>query len=210
MGAIAYDRANSIQSIAMTFTTPGASIKLTFALTDDEFFQLCQDNRDLQFERTSLGEIIIMPPTGSESGRRNTKITVQLGSWNERTQLGEVFDSSSGFTLPNGAMYAPDAAWIRQERWDALTPEQQEKFAPICPDFVIELRSKTDSLPKLQAKMREYIANGAQLGWLLDRQNQRVEVYRPKQEAEILEAPQTISADDVLPGFTLELQKILY
>lgn len=194
----------------MPFTTPEASIKLTLALTDDQFFQLCQDNQDLQFERTSLGEIIIMPPTGSESGRRNIKITTQLEIWNERTGLGVAFDSSSGFKLPNGASYAPDAAWIRQERWDALTPEQQEKFAPICPDFVIELRSKTDSLPKAQAKMREYIANGAQLGWLLDRQNQCVEVYRPDQEAEILEAPQTISAEDILPGFTLDLQKILY
>ncbi|MEP0917265.1 Uma2 family endonuclease [Leptolyngbya sp. DQ-M1] len=194
----------------MTFTTPEASIKLTLALTDDQFFQLCQDNRDLQFERTALGEIIIMPPTGSESGRRNTKITTQIDNWNEQTQLGEVFDSSSGFTLPNGASYAPDAAWIRRERWEALTPEQQEKFAPICPDVVIELRSRTDSLPKLQAKMREYIENGAKLGWLLDRQNQCVEVYRPERETEILQAPTTISADDILPGFTLDLQKILY
>ncbi|MBD1824547.1 Uma2 family endonuclease [Cyanobacteria bacterium FACHB-DQ100] len=194
----------------MTFTTPEASIKLTLALTDDQFFQLCQDNRDLQFERTALGEIIIMPPTGSESGRRNTKITTQIDNWNEQTQLGEVFDSSSGFTLPNGASYAPDAAWIRRERWEALTPEQQEKFAPICPDVVIELRSRTDSLPKLQAKMREYIENGAKLGWLLDRQNQCVEVYRPGKTTELLQAPKTISADDILPGFTLDLQKILY
>ncbi len=194
----------------MTFATLEAPLKLTLPLTDEQFFQLCQDNRDLQFERTATREIIIMPPTGSESGRRNIKVTAQLEVWNERTGLGVAFDSSSGFTLPNGASYAPDAAWIRRERWDTLTPEQQEKFAPICPDVVIELRSKTDSLPKLQAKMREYIENGARLGWLLDRQNQQVEVYRPEQEAERLEAPKTIAAEDILPGFVLDLQKILY
>ncbi|MBD2080832.1 Uma2 family endonuclease [Leptolyngbya sp. FACHB-17] len=194
----------------MTFATPDASIKLTLRLTDEQFFQLCQDNRDLQFERTAAGDIIIMPPTGSESGRRNSEITIQLGVWNKQTGLGEVFDSSSGFHLPNGADYAPDTAWVSRKRWDALTPEQKERFAPICPDVVIELRSKTDSLPKLQAKMREYVENGARLGWLLDRQNQRVEVYRPRKATEILQAPATISADDILPGFTLDLQKILY
>lgn len=194
----------------MTFATLEAPLKLTLPLTDEQFFQLCQDNRDLQFERTASGEIIIMPPTGSESGRRNIKVTTQLEVWNERTGLGVAFDSSSGFTLPNGANYAPDAAWIRSEWWNALTLEQQEKFAPICPDFVIELRSKTDSLTRLRVKMREYIENGAQLGWLLDRHNQRVEVYRPNQEVEILIAPKTMAAEDVLPGFELELQKILY
>lgn len=194
----------------MTSITLEAPLKLTLPLTDEQFFQLCQDNRDLQFERTATGEIIIMPPTGSESGRRNSEITIQLGVWNKQTGLGEVFNSSSGFHLPNSADYSPDTAWVSRERWDALTPEQREKFAPLCPDVVIELRSKTDSLPKLQAKMREYIENGARLGWLLDRQNQRVEVYRPGKEAEILEAPKTISATDILPGFILDLQKVLY
>lgn len=187
-----------------------APLKLTLSLTDEQFFQLCQDNRDLQFERTAMGDIIIMPPTGSESGRRNSEVILQLGGWNKQTNLGEVFDSSSGFQLPNGATYAPDAAWIKKERWNALTPEEKERFAPICPDVVIELRSKTDSLPKLQAKMHEYIENGAQLGWLLDRQNQTVEVYRPGREPEVLESPQMICADDILPGFVLDLQRILY
>lgn len=187
-----------------------APIKLTLSLTDEQFFQLCQDNRDLQFERTATGDIIIMPPTGSESGRRNTSLTAQLFNWNEQAGLGEVFDSSSGFQLPNGANYAPDAAWVKKERWNALTPEEKERFAPICPDVVIELRSKTDSLARLQTKMHEYIENGAQLGWLLDRQNQRIEVYRPGQETEILEAPKTIAANDILPEFVLNLQQILY
>ena len=141
-------------------------LELTLELTDEQFFQLCIDNRDLRFERTASGGLIIMPPTGSETGRRNSDLNFQLKAWSRQNNLGVVFDSSTGFKLPDGSDISPDAAWVRRDRWDALTPEQKEKFAPICPDFVVELRSTTDSLEKLRAKMKVYVKNGARLGWL--------------------------------------------
>lgn len=190
-------------------TTLPAPLEVTIALSDDQFFQLCQNNRDLQFERTASGELIIMPPTGSDTGNRNIDLSYQIQAWSRSNNLGLAFDSSTGFKLPNGANRSPDAAWIRRERWEALTQEEREKFAPICPDFVVELRSKTDSLEKLQAKMREYIKNGTKLGWLLDRHNQRVEIYRPNREVEILQSPSSLSGEDVLPGFVLSLKDIL-
>ncbi|MBW4611936.1 MAG: Uma2 family endonuclease [Desmonostoc vinosum HA7617-LM4] len=193
---------------AATITLP-TSLILKIDLTDEQFFQLCQENRDYQFERTASGELLIMPPTGSETGNRNFDLVVELGIWNKQTKLGKGFDSSTGFTLPNGANRSPDASWIKIERWNALTPEQQEKFAPICPDFVIELRSPNDSLKVLQEKMQEYIENGAQLGWLIDRKNKRVEIYRPGRDVEILNNPTSLSGKDVLPGFVLHLQQIL-
>ncbi|MEG3970619.1 Uma2 family endonuclease [Microcoleus sp. T2B6] len=193
--------------IAIPF--PANSIELSINLTDEQFFQLCQHNRDYQFERTASGELIIMPPTGSETSRRNADLTSQLRVWNRETKLGVVFDSSGGFTLPNGADRSPDASWVKKERWDALTPEQKDSFAPLCPDFVVELRSRTDSLKKLQEKMQEYIENGAKLGWLIDRQNRRVEIYRPGQDVEIIENPATLSGEDVLPGFVLNLEEIM-
>ncbi|NEU72534.1 Uma2 family endonuclease [Hassallia byssoidea VB512170] len=186
-----------------------STLKLNIDLTDEQYFQLCQSNRDYRFERTAEGELLIMPPTGSDTGRRNVKITTQLDIWNSQNNLGEVFDSSTGFILPNGAKRSPDASWVKIERWNALTPEQQESFAPICPDFVVELRSRTDSLKELQEKMQEYIDNGASLGWLIDRKNKRVEIYRPLKEVEILENPATLSGEDVLPGFVLDLTLIL-
>ncbi len=191
-----------------TITLP-STLELKIDLTDEQFFQLCQNNRDLQFERTASGELLIMPPTGSDTGRRNVKITTQLDIWNSQNNLGEVFDSSSGFKLPNGADRSPDASWVPRERWEALTPEQQEGFAPICPDFVVELRSPSDSLKKIQEKMQEYIENGARLGWLIDRKNKRVEIYRPNRDVEILENPATLSGEDVLPGFVLDLTPIM-
>ncbi|MEH2265660.1 Uma2 family endonuclease [Nostoc sp.] len=193
---------------AVTTTLP-CTLKLKIDLTDEQFFQMCQKNRDYRFERTASGELLIMPPTGSDTGRRNVKITTQLDIWNSESNLGEVFDSSTGFTLPNGAERSPDASWVKIERWNALTPEQQEKFAPICPDFVIELRSRTDSLKELQEKMQEYIENGVQLGWLIDRKNQRVEIYRPGKDVEILDNPASVSGENVLPGFVLDLQYIM-
>ncbi|MEA5601052.1 Uma2 family endonuclease [Nostoc sp. UHCC 0252] len=193
---------------AVTTTLP-STLKLKIDLTDEQFFQMCQKNRDYRFERTASGELLIMPPTGSDTGRRNVKITTQLDIWNSESNLGEVFDSSTGFTLPNGAERSPDASWVKIERWNALTPAQQEKFAPICPDFVIELRSRTDSLKELQEKMQEYIENGAQLGWLIDRKNQRVEIYRPGKDVEILDNPASLSGENVLPGFVLDLQYIM-
>ncbi len=174
-------------------TTLPSILTLKIDLTDEQFFQMCQKNRDYQFERTASGEVLIMPPTGSETGRRNVKITTQLDNWNSESKLGEVFDSSAGFKLPNGADRSPDASWIKIERWNALTPEQQEKFAPICPDFVVELRSPSDSLKDLQEKMQEYIENGAQLGWLIDRKNKRVEIYRPGKDVEILDNSSQLS-----------------
>ncbi|PHJ55993.1 hypothetical protein VF14_34920 [Nostoc linckia z18] len=184
-------------------------LKLKIDLTDEQFFQMCQQNRDYRFERTASGEILIMPPTGSDTGRRNVKITTQLDIWNSESNLGEVFDSSTGFILPNGAERSPDASWVKIERWNALTPEQQEKFAPICPDFVVELRSPSDSLKDLQEKMQEYIENGVQLGWLIDRKNKRVEIYCPGKNVEILNNPASLSGENVLPGFVLNLQNIL-
>jgi Uma2 family endonuclease len=190
-------------------TTTTSTLELKIDLTDEQFWQLCQNNRDYQFERTASGELLIMPPTGGETGRRNVKATTQLDLWNSQNNLGEVFDSSTGFQLPNGAKRSPDASWVKIERWNALTPEEREKFPPICPDFVLELRSRTDSLAELQGKMQEYIQNGAALGWLIDRQNKRVEIYRPHQDVEILENPSSLSGEDVLPGFILDLAQIL-
>ncbi|MCF2150718.1 Uma2 family endonuclease [Desmonostoc muscorum LEGE 12446] len=184
-------------------------VKLKIDLSDEQFFQMCQKNRDYRFERTASGEILIMPPTGSDTGRRNVKITTQLDIWNSESNLGEVFDSSTGFTLPNGAERSPDASWVKIERWNALTPQQQEKFAPICPDFVVELRSPSDSLKDLQEKMQEYIENGAQLGWLIDRKNKRVEIYCPGKDVEILNNPTSLSGENVLPEFMLNLQDIM-
>jgi Uma2 family endonuclease len=183
-------------------------LRLSINLTDEQFWQLCLSNRDYRFERTAKGELIVTPPTGSDTGRRNIKITTQLEIWNSQSKLGVAFDSSTGFKLPNGAERSPDASWVKKERWESLTAEQQAKFAPLCPDFVVELRSPSDSLQNLQEKMREYINNGARLGWLIDRKNQQVEIYRPDRDVEILSSAQTLSGEDVLPGFVLELTEI--
>ena len=195
-----------------------SSLELTLELTDEQFFQLCIDNRDLRFERTATGELIIMPPVSSDTGRRNADLSFQLEGWNRQNkQLGIAFDSSTGFKLPDGTDISPDAAWMRRDRWDALTAEEKKKFAPIFPDFVVELReaklsrreSTTDSLEKLRAKMKVYVKNGARLGWLLDRKNRKVEISRQGREVEILDAPTTLSGEDVLPGFVLDLSEIL-
>jgi len=174
-----------------------------------DFAAIAAVNRDLQLERTADGTLIVNPPTGSESGKRNLSIGAQLWIWAEANEiLGVAFDSSAGFELPNGAIRAPDASWVRRDRWEALSQEEKEGFAPLCPDFVIELRSKRDRLATLQEKMREYLANGARLGWLIDPQNQRVEIYRSGREFEVLEQPDQLSGEDILPNFTLELHRI--
>ena len=177
-------------------------------LTDEQFFQLCQHHRDYRFERSALGELTIMPPTGGETGNRNLKIAVQLGIWNEKHELGVAFDSSTGFKLPNGAERSPDASWVRKERWNALTASEKSKFVPLCPDLVVELLSPSDSKAKIRAKMVEYMENKARLGWLIDRKKKQVEIYRPGLEVEILQSSETVSGEDVLPGFILDLNKI--
>jgi len=177
-------------------------------LTDEQFYRLCQDNPDLRFELTAQRELVIMSPTGSKTGWRNSKITQRLANWTEADGTGVSFDSSTGFTLPNGAKRSPDAAWVRLEVWEVLTDEQQEEFAPICPDFVIELRSAKDSITSLQEKMKEYIESGAQLGWLFDAKNKRVYIYRPNHAVECLENPTSISGDPVLPGFIFDPSEI--
>jgi len=183
-------------------------IRPVIELTDDEFFALCQINRDLRFERTSQGDIIIMAPTGAETGIRNSSITAQLYIWAKREGTGVVFDSSTGFKLPNGADRSPDAAWIPRSRLATLTAKQKEKFLPLCPDFVIELLSPTDALLTTQAKMTEYIENGSQLGWLIDPEMRQVRVYRPHQAVAILDNVMEIAADPELPGFVLDLREI--
>ena len=178
-------------------------------LTHEQFRKLCQANRDIQLELTAQGELIVMPPTGWESGKRNASVTGQIWAWNSKTQLGTAFDSSTGFRLPNGAVKSPDAAWVRQERLDALSPDPSE-FLALAPDFVIELRSATDRLKTLQDKMKEYQENGVRLGWLLNAKDQAVEVYREGQEVQVLRSPISVSGENVLPGFVLDLKGILY
>jgi Uma2 family endonuclease len=190
-------------------TTVTVNLSPPFELTDDAFFQLCQNNPDVKFERTAAGELVVMSPVGGEGGKREADLTFELVGWNRQRHLGIVFSSSAGFRLPNGADRSPDAAWVKQERWDALTPEQRRKFPPIAPDFVIELRSETDDLRMLQAKMNEYIDNGVVLGWLINPQDEQVEVYRQGASVEVLNAPITLSGEDVLPGFVLDLSRIL-
>jgi Uma2 family endonuclease len=183
-------------------------LKPAINLTDDQLFELCQLNRDWRIEYTAQGELIVMPPTGGETSNRNAELTYQVQAWTRRDQAGVAFDSSGGFKLPNGATRSPDAAWVRRSRLAGLTREQKQKFLPLCPDFVIELRSPTDNLQAVLDKMQEYLDNGAQLGWLLDPVTRRVHVYVPQRSPEILEAPSTVSADPLLPGFVLDLQKI--
>ncbi|MBL1176643.1 Uma2 family endonuclease [Pantanalinema sp. GBBB05] len=173
-------------------------------LNDEQFYQLCQNHRDLKFERTAQGELVVVSPVGGEGGGWEADLIGDLVYWNRRTQLGKVFSSSTCFKLPNGADRSPDAAWISSERWQQLTPEQQKKFPPICPDFVIELRSESDALEPLQQKMQEYMNSGVRLGWLVNPQARRVEVYRVNQEKQVLDNPRQLSGEDVLPGFIFD------
>lgn len=189
-------------------TTYTVNLKPALELTDEQFWQICIANRDLKFERSAAGELIIMPPTGGTTGNRNSRLNQQLSNWADQDGTGLVFDSSTGFKLPNGADRSPDVAWVRQERWDTLTMEQQDRFVPLCPDFVVEILSPSDRLQTTQTKMHEYIDNGAQLGWLINRRDQQIEVYRPSQTVEVLDAPQSISGEPVLPGFRLNLDSI--
>lgn len=184
------------------------NLKSLIEMTDEQFFQLCQNNRELRFERNANGELIIMPPTGGETGNRNGRLNQQLFNWTDADGTGIAFDSSTCFKLPNGADRSPDASWIKLERWNALTDEEKQKFPPLCPDFAIELLSPSDSLKTTQEKMREYIDNGMYLGILINRKFRQVEIYRPGKEVEVLDSPATVSGEDVLKGFVLNLGMI--
>lgn len=200
----------------MTITVDLASLAeippLRFAppssFNDDALLDFCRLNKTLRVERTAEGDIVLMPPAGGGSSNRNAEITRQLGNWNAQNGAGVVFDSSGGFTLPNGAMRSPDAAWIASSRLATLSGTEREKFLPLCPDFVIELMSPSDRLGAAQDKMNEYLANGARLGWLLDRKNRQVYVYRPGQPVEAQDNPADVSGDPELPGFVLDLRPI--
>ena len=177
-------------------------------ITNELFEQFCAINDDMRIELSAGGTIEIMPPTFGSTGNTNVKVAAQLQNWTTADDSGIAFDSSTGFTLPNGAVRSPDASWVSNARYDLLSPEEKDSFTPLCPDFVLELRSRSDRLTVLQAKMDEYMANGARLGWLLDPSQRRARIYRPQAQVEILDNPDAISADPELPGFTLDLKPI--
>ncbi len=182
------------------------TIELPFDMSDDDFFRFCQLNRDLKFERDPDGKIIVMSPSGFKTGRFNARVVARLDNWNEERDLGVVGDSSTGFYLPNGAMRAPDASWISNERLEGLTDEQLERFPPVCPDFIIEILSPSDSLKKVKTKMLEYIANGVLLGWLIDRKKEQVFIYRADGSVTHRKTfNEPLSGENVLPGFELDL-----
>ncbi|MGF1496592.1 MAG: Uma2 family endonuclease [Elainellaceae cyanobacterium] len=189
-------------------TTVPVNIPKTLRITDEQFLEFIKANPELRLERAATGELIAMPPTVSESGSHNSELIADVALWNRQARLGRVFDSSSSFRLPNGAIRSPDVAWVERARWDALTSEQQQGFAPLCPDFVIELMSKTDTLENIQQKMAEYLENGCRLGWFINPNTRTVEIYRPERAVKTLSFDQRLSGEDVLPGFELMPVKI--
>ena len=197
------------QTLSLTENIPlKLQISPAIDMTDEQFSFFCQQNKTYRIERTPTGEITIMSPTGSETGNRNFDLIVQLGIWTRQNRTGIGFDSSAGFTLANGAIKSSDAAWVKLKKWNALTPEQQQKFAPICPDFVVELASPRDHLQSLKDKLQKYIDNGIFLGWLINRKNRHVYIYRANREVEYLDNPATLSGEFILPGFVLDLASI--
>jgi Uma2 family endonuclease len=177
-------------------------------MDDDEYFEFCARNRKLRIERDANGEIIIMPPAGAETGYRNNNLAVQLGTWSIRDGRGRAFDSNTEFILPNGAALAPDASWVQSSRLEQFTKEQKRRFLPLCPDFVVELISPSDRLPKVQAKMREWMENGAALGWLIDADRRTVYVYRPAHAPQELVDVDHVAGEGPVEGFRLELADI--
>lgn len=182
------------------------NLKPLITLTKEDFYQLCQVNRDVPLELSSNGELIVMSPVGGESGNQEAKLIARVVMWNEQSKLGFVFSSSTIFNLPSGGSRSPDVAYVKREKWEALTPTERKKFPPICPDFVIELRSPSDRLKPLRKKMREYLDCGLRLGWLINPQDKTVEIYRPQQTVEILNLPVSLSGEDVLPEFNLLIE----
>ena len=198
-----------IFSMSAAILSLPSTLELKIPLTDEQFFQLCQENPMLRFERTASGELIIMSLTGGETGNRNIELAFQLQAWSRQNNLGIAFDSSTCFKLPNGANRSPDAAWVQRQRWNSLMPEQRKRFPPLCPDFIVELRSVSDSLQRLQKKMQEYLDNGMRLGWLIDPTTEQVEIYRPSQAVEILQSPTTLLGEAVLPHFVLDVAPVM-
>jgi len=180
----------------------------TLKVSQEQFAELAQMNQDVRLELTAKGELIIMPPTGGETGNRNFEFYIDLGIWNRQKRLGKAFDSSTGFVLPNGANRSPDASWIKMERWSELTPQQRQKLLPLCPDFAVELVSESDRIANTREKMQEYLENGLRLGWLIEPKTRTVEIYRPNREVEVLPNPVRLSGEDVLPDFTLTLAEV--
>jgi Uma2 family endonuclease len=200
---------NVLNAVADAREPTQVTVRLDAPLTPDQLLEISSHWRYLQIEQTAEGDLIIMAPAGGESGYRNNELSAQLRNWSRQNGEGRSFDSSTGYILPNGAERAPDASWVRRERLALLTPEEKEKYLPLCPDFVVDLRSPSDRLGAVQAKMEEYRANGARLGWLIDPQTRRVHVYRPATAApQILDSPAAVAGDPELPGFTLELADI--
>jgi Uma2 family endonuclease len=198
-------------STTLSVTSPEIVVNfgsLLKRVTDKEFEEFCQANKDLRIELTSEGELIVMPPTGGITGIRNFELTGSFAQWVKKEGTGKGFDSSTVFNLPDGAKRSPDLSWVRNERWDALGDAERETFPPLCPDFVIELRSRTDRLSTLQEKMGEYIANGAQLGWLIDPLERKVHIYRPAIGPEVLDDPETVSGEPLLAGFVLDVRSL--
>ncbi|MBV6627014.1 MAG: Uma2 family endonuclease [Rivularia sp. (in: Bacteria)] len=189
-------------------STLSLQIPPSLKFTDEEFEQIVDFNKELRLELTASGELIIMSPTGGETGNRNFDLIGQIWFWSRKNNLGKAFDSSTGFKLPNGATRSPDASWIKIERWDALTPQQRKKYLPLCPDFAVELVSESDDVEDTRKKMREYIENGLRLGWLINPKDKQVEIYRAGKEVEVLNSPTSLSGEDVLAGFSLDLEVI--
>lgn len=190
---------------------PTRSFSLDFhgaRLTDKQFEELCRNNPNLKFELSSKGELVIVPPTSPEAGWRNSELIIDIGNWSRRDKTGIVFDSSTLYTFPNGAMRSPDVSWMPREKWESLSPSERRKFSHVVPDFVIELLSLTDNLAEARSKMEEYIENGVKLGWLIDPMERRVHIYRANGEVEVLDHPEKVSGEDVLKGFTLAVRQI--
>jgi Uma2 family endonuclease len=190
------------------YILPEELLSLRPPVTPEQFEEICRKYDDLRLELTSTGELIIMPPTGSLTGRSNSNLTYQLEAWSQEHDSGVCFGSSTGFTLPNGAIRSPDASWIKREKWESLTDKQKGSFAPICPDFAVEIRSPSDNLTQLYLKMFEYLENGTSVGWLIDPFKRQVYVYRPNQQTVVLDNPEIVSGDPLLPGFKLNLTKL--